>query len=76
MGAGEGALTIAEAPPTALTPAGTTSAGLLVNAFHDIIASVAGALANSATSPGILGGVTASTPRYLQFIVGQFAIGG
>ncbi len=72
----EGALNIAEAPRTALTPAGTTSAGLLVDAFDDITASVAGALADRDACPGILGDVTACTARYLQLVVGQFAIGG
>jgi hypothetical protein len=65
----------AEAPRTALTPALTTSAGL--DAFYNITASAAGTLANSDTSPGILGGrVAACTARYLQLVVGQFAIRG
>jgi hypothetical protein len=76
LGAGEGVLIIAEAPRTALTPAGTTSASLLMDAFDNITASVAGALANSDACPGILGDVTACTARYFQLVVGQFAIGG
>jgi len=72
---GAGALIFREAPRTALTPALSTSAGLLVDAFQNITAGVAGALANSDASPGILG-VPACTARYLQLVVGQFAIGG
>jgi hypothetical protein len=66
----------AQASRTALTPAGIASAGFLVDAFPNITARVAGALSNTTANRGFLGSLSVSTPRYLQFIVGQFALGG
>jgi hypothetical protein len=72
-----GVSVFAQASGTALTPAGIAGAGFLADAFPNITARVAAALSNTTANRGFLGSLSVvGTPRYLQFSVGQFALGG